>query len=120
MRIFRFPAPGRLSGFVLFLIVLFATLLAAPAASAAEAKPAGRDGGVNVMLAVAGAALLAGGGAFAYHQDREADRDMRIYRRSAFTANTAAYRERVEEHQRLSWAGLAGAALGGIFLVVAF
>jgi hypothetical protein len=64
--------------------------------------------------------LLAGGAAFAYYQNREADRDMAVYRMSAFTENTVAYRGRVEEHQNLSWAGMAGAALGGILIVVSF
>ena len=52
---------------------------------------------------------MAGGGVLAYHQDREADRDMAIYRKSAFSERTRDYRNRVETHQRLSWAGLAGA-----------
>ncbi|HLP41729.1 MAG TPA: hypothetical protein VK465_09505 [Fibrobacteria bacterium] len=82
--------------------------------------PAKKDKGVSLYLAGAGILLLAGGGGYAYYQNREADRDMDIYRRSAFTGNTLAYRDRVEERETLTWAGLAGAALGGILLVVAF
>ena len=67
-----------------------------------------------------GQLLLVGGGAWAYYQNGEADRDMVTYRHSAFTGNTVHYRDRVEEHQRLTWVGLAGAALGGILVVVAF
>jgi hypothetical protein len=98
------------------LVLLSSALLLSPA----SADPAPADKGVNLYLAAAGVALLAGGGAFAFAQNREADRDMRIYRRSAFSVHTEDYRERVEEHQRLTWAGLAGAALGGILLVVSF
>jgi LPXTG-motif cell wall-anchored protein len=72
------------------------------------------------LLIWAGALLMAGGGALAYHQDKEADRDMAIYRKSAFTTHTEDYRDRVETHRRLTWAGMAGAALGGILIVVAF
>lgn len=78
------------------------------------------DSPPRIILIGAGALLMAGGGAFAYHQDREAERDMAIYRQSAFTTHTEEYRDRVETHQRLTWAGLAGAALGGILIVVAF
>lgn len=97
-------------------VLLAATLCLRPAP--AEAAPEKK--GANLYLSVAGLALMAGGGAFAHIQNREADRDMRTYRRSAFTGPTEAYRDRVEEHQRLTWAGLAGAALGGILLVVSF
>jgi hypothetical protein len=78
------------------------------------------DSRPRLLLIGAGALLMAGGGALAYHQDREADRDMAIYRKSAFTTHTEDHRDRVETHQRLTWAGLAGAALGGILIVVAF
>ena len=110
------PAPRRAALIALFLI---AAALAAPAGAEEARQPARKDG-VNVALCAVGLALLAGGGAYAYVQDREADRDMRVYRRSAFSGNTSAYRERVEEHQALTWAGLAGAALGGVLLVVSF
>lgn len=104
---------------VLPVLLLLSAVLASPAAAAEARKPA-QKGGVNVALAAVGLALLGGGSAFAYVQNREADRDMRVYRRSAFSDNTADYRERVEEHQTLTWAGLAGAALGGVLLVVSF
>lgn len=101
------------------LACLVALLLCLATMAQAEG-PAKKDKGVNLHLAGAGLLLLAGGGGYAYYQNREADRDMDIYRRSAFTGNTLAYRERVKEHEALTWAGLAGAALGGILLVVAF
>ena len=39
-----------------------------------EARQPARKDGVNVALCAVGLALLAGGGAYAYVQDREADR----------------------------------------------
>lgn len=95
-------------------------LVAILAVSPAHAGVPPEKRGVNLYLVAAGAALMAGGGFFAHAQHREANRDMRVYRRSAFTAPTEDYRARVEEHQRLAWVGLAGATLGGILLVVAF
>ena len=117
MRPSPFPMPRRKA--LPVVLLLLAAVLASPAAAAEARKPA-QKGGVNVALAAVGLALLGGGGAFAYIQNREADRDMRVYRRSAFSDNTADYRERVEERQALSWAGLAVAALGGVLLVVSF
>lgn len=113
-----------------FLTVAAALLLAnaafaGSAVGAAESQPAAQTSakqGSHAHLYVAGAGLLllAGGGAFAYYQNREADRDMAVYRKSAFTDNTRSLRESVERHERLTWAGLAGAALGGILVVVSF
>jgi hypothetical protein len=108
----------RLPPFRLAPLVLAAALLSAPAAGAGDIPD--RKSGTRILVAGAGLALLAGGGALAYHQNREADRDMDRYRRSAFTENTAGLRRDVEAHQRLTWAGLAGAALGGILIVVSF
>jgi hypothetical protein len=99
-------------------LLLAAALLAAPATFAAEPKEAPSH--VHFYVAGAGLILLAGGGAFAYYQNREADHDMAIYRNSAFTENTSAYKAKVETHQHLTWAGLAGATMGGILLVVSF
>jgi hypothetical protein len=93
-------------------------LLANPARSAEAPGP--QPSHAHLLVTGAGLLMLAGGGAFAFYQNREADRDMAVYRSSAFTENTSAYRDRVEEHQRLTWAGLAGAALGGILIVVSF
>jgi hypothetical protein len=45
---------------------------------------------------------------------------MTAYRKSAFTDNTVELRESAQGHEHLTWAGLAGAALGGILLVVSF
>lgn len=95
-------------------------LVAALALSPAHAGDSPKQPRANLYLMGAGVVLLSAGGAFAFIQDREADRDMRIYRRSAFSGPTEAYRDRVEDHQRLTWAGLAGAALGGILFVVSF
>ena len=95
-----------------------AVLLTAPAVRG-EAAPSAKSG-PNISLAIAGGLLMAGGGAFAYYQNREADRDMRVYRGSGFTGNTTDYKERVREHERYTWAGLAGAALGGLLIVVSF
>lgn len=75
---------------------------------------------VNLYLTGAGLALMAGSGTLAYLQNRQANRDMAIYRNSAFTENTRVYRERVREHERWAWVGLAGACLGGFFVVVSF
>lgn len=99
-------------------LVCAAVLLAAPVVRA-EASPSAKSG-PNITLAIAGGLLMAGGGAFAYYQNREADRDMRVYRGSAFTGNTKDYKERVRDHERLTWMGVAGAALGGVLLVVSF
>ena len=95
-----------------------AALLTAPAVRG-EDSPSAKSG-PNISLAIAGGLLMAGGGAFAYYQNREADRDMRVYRGSAFTGNTRDYKERVRDHERLTWVGVAGAALGGVLLVVSF
>lgn len=92
-------------------------LIARPAR--AEDSPSAKSG-PNITLAVAGGLLLAGGGALAYYQNRAADRDMRVYRGSAFTGNTTAYKDRVREHERYTWVGAAGAALGGLLVVVSF
>ena len=99
--------------------------LAGPAVGAPEAHPAAQTSAphrshAHFYVAGAGLLLLAGGGAFAYYQNREADRDMAVYRKSAFTNNTTSLRGSVERHERLTWAGLAGAALGGILVVVSF
>lgn len=107
-----------------FLISMTAALLLAPASFGGEvgksdAAPSSRSH-ARFYVAGAGLLLMAGGGAFAYYQNRAADRDMAVYRKSAFTENTADQRERVKDHERLTWAGLAGAALGGILLVVSF
>lgn len=99
-------------------LCLAAALSLTPAPFAGEAsvpKPV-----VRFYLAGAGVLLLAGGGAFAYCQNREADRDMKVYRGSAFTVNTEEYRGKVEEHERFTWAGLAGAALGAVLVVASF
>ena len=101
-----------------FPFLLAAALLLAPAAHADSPPP--QKSGPHFYLAGAGLLLLAGGGAFAYYQNREADRDMKTYRGSAFTGNTESYRDKVREHERYSWAGLAGAALGGILIVASF
>jgi predicted ribosomally synthesized peptide with SipW-like signal peptide len=101
-----------------FAIALSALLLLGSVAFAEDAPE--RKSHARIYVAGAGALLLAGGGALAYFQNREADRDMAVYRNSAFTGNTLEYRDRVEEHQRLTWLGLAGAALGGILVVVSF
>lgn len=98
------------------LVLLVAALSLLPART--DASPEKK--GANLYLSVAGAALMVGGGAYAYAQNREADRDMQVYRQSAFTGHTEDYRSRVEEHQRLTWLGLAGAAMGGILFVVSF
>ena len=102
------------------LAVLAASLLlmAMPGRASQDSAPASSH--VHLWWAGTGALLLAGGGAFAYYQNREADKDMAVYRGSAFTENTTAYRGKVEDHQRQTLAGLAGAALGGILLVVSF
>lgn len=98
-------------------------LLAAPAARggsfSSDSSPSAKSG-PNLSLAVAGGLLLAGGGAFAYYQNRAADRDMRMYRGSAFTGNTTDFQDRVREHERFTWVGVAGAALGGLLVVVSF
>jgi hypothetical protein len=100
-----------------FLIPMAAAMLLAPA-SFAEKAPSRSH--AHLYVTGAGLLLMAGGGAFAYYQNREADRDMAVYRKSAFSDNTVALRESVEEHEHLTWAGLAGAALGGILVVVSF
>ena len=101
-----------------FPFLLASILLLAPAAHAESPSP--HKSGPHLYLAGAGLLLLAGGGAFAYCQNREADKDMKTYRGSAFTGNTETYRDKVREHERYSWAGLAGAALGGVLVVVSF
>lgn len=93
-------------------------LLTAPGVRG-EAAPS-TPSGPRISLAIAGGLLLAGGGAFAYYQHREADKDMRLYRGSAFTGNTTDFKERVREHERYAWAGAAAAALGGLLIVVSF
>ena len=95
-----------------------AVLLSAPAVRGEASPPA--PSGPRISLAIAGGLLLAGGGAFAYYHHREADRDMRVYRGSAFTDNTTDFKERVREHDRYTWAGAAAAALGGLLIVVSF
>ena len=102
-------------------IAMAVALLFAPCSFAGNAETA-RPARSHAHLYVTGAGLLllAGGGAFAYYQNRAADRDMAVYRKSAFTDNTVDLRASVEGHQRLTWAGLAGAALGGILVVVSF
>ncbi|HKP97990.1 MAG TPA: hypothetical protein VJ385_19820 [Fibrobacteria bacterium] len=100
--------------------LLAAALCLSPASFAESGRAAPSRSHAHLYVAGAGLLLLAGGGAFAYSQNREADRDMALYRKSAFTGNTAVLRENVEKHQRLTWAGLAGAALGGILVVVSF
>lgn len=99
-------------------LLLAAMLLLAPAAAFGE--PRQSQSGPHLYLAGAGLLLLAGGGAVAYYQNRAADRDMDVYRGSAFTGNTTKYRDRVETHERFTWAGLAGAALGAVLVVVSF
>ncbi|MDB5051297.1 MAG: hypothetical protein JWO30_4368 [Fibrobacteres bacterium] len=101
-----------------FPFLLAAALLSAPSVRA-ESSPPGKSG-PHIYLTGAGLLLLAGGGAFAYYQNREADKDMKTYRGSAFTGNTVVYRDKVREHERYTWVGLAGAALGGILIVVSF
>jgi hypothetical protein len=83
---------------------------------------AAKEKGVGSRFFMTGAGLLlvAGGSAFAYHHDREADRAMTRYRASAFTENTERLRDEVREHDRLTWFGVAGAALGGVLVVVSF
>jgi hypothetical protein len=105
--------PRKILPLLIAVIFLSGTRIHAGEAEKSGSRP-------RILLIGAGALLMAGGGALAYHQDREADRDMAIYRKSAFTTHTEDYRGRVENHQRLTWAGLAGAALGGILIVVAF
>lgn len=100
-------------------ILCAALLLAAPGARG-EASPTAPSSGPRISLAIAGGLLLAGGGAFAYYQHSEADRDMRMYRGSAFTGNTTDFKERVREHDRYAWAGAAVAALGGLLVVMSF
>jgi hypothetical protein len=109
---------GRLPPFRLLSFLCAAFLLTAPGVrgDAAPSPPSGP----RISLAIAGGILLAGGSAFAYYQNREADRDMRSYRGSAFTGNTTRFKERVREHERYTWAGVAGAALGGVLVVVSF
>ena len=102
-----------------FPFLLLAALLLSASAGHAASSPS-KKSGPNIYLTGAGLLLLAGGGAFAYYQNREADKDMKTYRGSAFTGNTEAYRDKVREHERYAWAGLAGAALGGILIVVSF
>ncbi len=99
-------------------VLCAAVLLSAPAVRGETSPPA--PSGPRISLAIAGGLLLAGGGAFAYYQHREADRDMRVYRGSAFTGNTEEFEERVREHDRYTWAGAAVAALGGLLVVVSF
>lgn len=99
-------------------ILCAAVLLTAPILRGEEAPSA--KSGPKISLAIAGGLLMAGGGAFAYYQNREADKDMRVYRGSAFTGNTEEYKQRVLDHERLTWMGVAGAALGGVLLVVSF
>lgn len=106
------PFPGLLP-------CLIALVLQAAPSAYAEDATAG-DSRANPFLGAVGVMLMAGGGALAWHQNREADQDMARYRNSAFTGNTELYRKNVEEHEVRAWIGLAGAALGGIFLVVAF
>jgi hypothetical protein len=71
-------------------------------------------------LTASGLALMAGGGALAYFQNEAADRDMSVYRNSAFTENTLDYRERVRTHEKWTWVGLGCAAVGGVLFVVSF
>jgi hypothetical protein len=99
--------------------LLAAMLMLAPAAACAGESHKAKSG-PHLYLAGAGLLLLAGGGAVAYYQNQAADRDMDVYRGSAFTGNTTKYRERVEMHERFTWAGLAGAALGAVLVVVSF
>jgi hypothetical protein len=130
-----FPIPK------LFPLLLAALLASVPAARAEGAYRAGdvqrangalrleqakaqsaKEKGIGSRFFLTGAGLLlaAGGSAFAYHHDREADRAMTRYGASAFTENTEHLRDKVREHDRLAWAGVAGAALGGILVVVSF
>ena len=97
-------------------LILAAALV--PACFAGEARPAPPH--AHLYVTGAGMLLLAGGGALAYYQDRAADRDMSVYRKSAFTDNSVSYRESVKDHERLTWVGLAGAALGGLLVMVSF
>lgn len=100
-------------------LILAAMLMLAPAAARAGESHEAKSG-PHIYLAGAGLLLLAGGGAVAYYQNRAADRNMDVYRGSAFTDNTAKYRDRVETHERYTWAALAGAALGAVLVVVSF
>jgi hypothetical protein len=140
-----FPVPGILPK--RFPILLAALLAAAPAARAGDLQrsadfrysedvqranealheedangEAGKEQrvGSRFFLTGAGLLLVAGGSAFAYHHDREADRAMTRYRGSAFTENSEHLRDEVRDHDRLTWLGVAGAALGGILVVVSF
>ncbi len=68
----------------------------------------------------AGLALMAGGGMLAYLEHQDAERDMDMYRRSAFTGNTVEFRDRVQREDQWTWVGLTGAALGSLIVVVSF
>src|SRR3954462_11261662 len=67
-------------------LLLAAILMLAPAAAGAGESHVTKPG-PHLYLAGAGLMLLAGGGAVAYYQNRAADRDMDVYRGSAFTGN---------------------------------
>lgn len=104
--------------FRLLPLLCAAVLLSAPAIRGEDSPTA--SSGPRISLAISGGLLLAGGGALAFYQHREADKDMRSYRGSAFTDNTTDFKERVREHDRYTWAGAAAAALGGLLIVVSF
>jgi hypothetical protein len=101
----------------IFCLLLIGLALGSKTFASEKAEPKAQ---VNLYLTGAGLALMAGGGTLAYLQNRQANRDMAIYRNSAFTENTTVYRERVREHERWTWVGLAGACLGGLIVVVSF
>jgi|GEM_PF-5935864 len=88
--------------------------------SAHAQKPRAESWSGHLYVSGAGLALIAGGGVLAYYQNREADRDMAIYRHSGFTENTLEYRRRVEHHEKLTWMGVAGMALGGVLVMISF
>lgn len=113
----RFPLAGRFLVRTLSLLVA-ALLIISPGAHASE--PAAEKSSVHFYVTGTGLLLMAGGGAFAYYQNREADQAMALYRQSAFTDHTVPARKKVEDHERLTWLGLAGFALGGLLVVVSF
>ncbi len=99
-------------------IVLWSLHLTSPLAQASD--PAQEKSSLHFYVVGTGLLLMAGGGAFAYYQNSEADHAMNRYRQSAFTENTLPARKRVEDHEKLTWMGIAVFTAGGLLLVVSF